>query len=240
MPNIDEAIEALLSYQQADMEGVMVLTSRQAIHEVADELKRVRSHAQDANGNGLRHILQRVHNVMVKDIEGGDDLLWTDEYGDLYRDISDALASARTPAEVEGIAQLGVQEVADAWAILESHGFPPEVVGWPQENIAGKLPGAIENAFEALVKAREDILTEVIQLRAQVENAWQQMSSAPRDGTHFWAYQDGKHYECWWHDDWPRGGYWMDHGDTEPEPEVWRHLPLLPAPKHSSTERQDG
>ena len=46
MPNIDEAIEALLSYQQADMEGVMVLTSRQAIHEVADELKRVRSHAQ--------------------------------------------------------------------------------------------------------------------------------------------------------------------------------------------------
>jgi hypothetical protein len=49
MPNIDEAIEALLSYQQADMEGVMVLTSRQAIHEVADELKRVRSHAQDAS-----------------------------------------------------------------------------------------------------------------------------------------------------------------------------------------------
>lgn len=58
-------------------------------------------HAQDANGNGLRHILQRVHNVMVKDIEGGDDLLWTDEYGDLYRDISDALASARTPAACE-------------------------------------------------------------------------------------------------------------------------------------------
>lgn len=41
--NIDEAIEALLAYQQADMEGVMVLTSRQAIHEVADELRRLRS-----------------------------------------------------------------------------------------------------------------------------------------------------------------------------------------------------
>lgn len=36
MPKINEAIEALLAYQQADMEGVMVLTSRQAIHEVAD------------------------------------------------------------------------------------------------------------------------------------------------------------------------------------------------------------
>lgn len=40
---IDEAIEALLAYQQADMEGVMVLTSRQAIHEVADELRRLRN-----------------------------------------------------------------------------------------------------------------------------------------------------------------------------------------------------
>lgn len=85
---------------------------------------------------------------------------------------------------------------------------------------------------------QERALERVAKLRAQVENAWQQMSSAPRDGTHFWAYQDGKHYECWWHDDWPRGGYWMDHGDTEPEPEVWRYLPLLPAPKHSSTMRE--
>lgn len=42
MPNIEEAIEALLAYQQADMEGIMVLTSRQAIHEVTDEIKRLR------------------------------------------------------------------------------------------------------------------------------------------------------------------------------------------------------
>ena len=30
------AIDALLNYQQADMDGIMVLVSRQAIHEVAD------------------------------------------------------------------------------------------------------------------------------------------------------------------------------------------------------------
>lgn len=48
MPNIDEAIEALLAYQQADMEGVMVLTSRQAIHEVADEIARLRASLQPA------------------------------------------------------------------------------------------------------------------------------------------------------------------------------------------------
>ena len=48
MPNIDEAIEALLAYRQADMEGVMVLTSRQAIHEVADELRRLRAQSSES------------------------------------------------------------------------------------------------------------------------------------------------------------------------------------------------
>ena len=33
---MSEAMKALLAYQQADEDGVMVLTSRQAIHEVAE------------------------------------------------------------------------------------------------------------------------------------------------------------------------------------------------------------
>lgn len=36
--NVKEAVEALLSYMQADMDGVMVQTSRQAIHDVVDTL----------------------------------------------------------------------------------------------------------------------------------------------------------------------------------------------------------
>lgn len=44
--DIDDAINALLAYQQADMEGTMVLTSRQAIHEVANEIRRIRAVAQ--------------------------------------------------------------------------------------------------------------------------------------------------------------------------------------------------
>jgi hypothetical protein len=40
---MSEALQALLSYQQADEDGVMVLTSRQAIHEVADHLERLRT-----------------------------------------------------------------------------------------------------------------------------------------------------------------------------------------------------
>jgi hypothetical protein len=51
------------------------------------------AHSSNDIEDDLRHILQRVHNFMVKDIEAGDDLLWTDEYGDLYRDVSDVLAS---------------------------------------------------------------------------------------------------------------------------------------------------
>lgn len=37
-----EAVKALLGYQQADQDGVMVLTSRQAIHEVADGYEKLR------------------------------------------------------------------------------------------------------------------------------------------------------------------------------------------------------
>jgi len=56
------ALEALLNYQQADMDGIMVTTFRQAIHEVADEyasLKAINAellealeHASDAIASG--------------------------------------------------------------------------------------------------------------------------------------------------------------------------------------------
>jgi hypothetical protein len=40
---IDGALKALLNYSQADQDGVMVLVSRQAIHEVSDEIARLRA-----------------------------------------------------------------------------------------------------------------------------------------------------------------------------------------------------
>lgn len=39
MQNKSPALTALLNYQQADMDGTMVLVSRQAIHEVAAEIE---------------------------------------------------------------------------------------------------------------------------------------------------------------------------------------------------------
>lgn len=96
------------------------------------------------------------------------------EYEGLYlvgdrRGFGNAAQARQVPAEE--IAKLGVAEVADAWAVLESHGFPPEAVGWPQENIGGKLPGAIDSAITALVNTREDLLAEVIKLRPQCSAA---------------------------------------------------------------------
>lgn len=41
MTDIEDALMALMAYQQADEEGVMVLVSRQAIHEVHDEYRRL-------------------------------------------------------------------------------------------------------------------------------------------------------------------------------------------------------
>lgn len=49
------AIDALLSYQQADEDGVMVLTSRQAIHEVVDQVE------------SFRHILEMVWDANQSD-----------------------------------------------------------------------------------------------------------------------------------------------------------------------------
>lgn len=41
---MEGATDALLNYQQADRDGIMVLTSRQAIHEVVDYIKYIHSH----------------------------------------------------------------------------------------------------------------------------------------------------------------------------------------------------
>jgi uncharacterized protein YigA (DUF484 family) len=42
------AVTALLSYSQADMDGIIVTVSRQAIHEVVDELTALRTRAETA------------------------------------------------------------------------------------------------------------------------------------------------------------------------------------------------
>jgi len=58
---------------------------------------------------------------------------------------------------------------------------------------------------------------------------WQPIETAPKDGTHFLAYENGRHYDCWAHFDTREGWYWMDHADSEPAPTHWMPLPQPPA-----------
>ena len=57
------ALKALMEYRQADEEGIMVLVSRQAIHEVADLYT-----AQQAEIDRLREALERIdkHEITRK------------------------------------------------------------------------------------------------------------------------------------------------------------------------------
>ena len=43
----DKALKALLDYQQMDEEGIMVLTSREAIHEVSDTITALRKEVEE-------------------------------------------------------------------------------------------------------------------------------------------------------------------------------------------------
>lgn len=57
-------------------------------------------------------------------------------------------------------------EIAAAWSTLECAGFPPEACGWHQgRNMTGVLPEAIGCALDCLIRQREDLLREVVELR---------------------------------------------------------------------------
>jgi hypothetical protein len=144
---------------------------RQTLLAGAEEIERLLGSAQDAAASA-KELSKLISDIeaerigLVTWVRGGYVPLDTETLLSALR-----LAVTRSPAEVEGMAQLGVQEIADAWAVLESHGFPPEAVGLPQENIAGKLPGAIDNAIAALATTREDLIKQRDHAVSQVETA---------------------------------------------------------------------
>jgi hypothetical protein len=110
-----------------------------AINAVRDALANDPAESEPTEEDSLWHVLQRIHNFMVKDIEEGDDLLWTDEYGDLYRDVSDVLAHRRSPAgsktgieaaelveeyiNMRCVADLDAGDAANIIHILHEHGL---------------------------------------------------------------------------------------------------------------------
>lgn len=62
---MSDAMKALMSYQQADEEGIMVLVSRQAIHEVADLHDAVKAESERLRED-IRYISQDdLHNRLT-------------------------------------------------------------------------------------------------------------------------------------------------------------------------------
>jgi len=57
---------------------------------------------------------------------------------------------------------------------------------------------------------------------------WLPISTAPKDGTQFLAFEKGGHFNCWWHDNGYGEQYWMDEADSEPNPTHWMPLPSPP------------
>jgi hypothetical protein len=188
---IDEAIEALLAYQQADMEGVMVLTSRQAIHEVADELRRLRDPAQAT----LWPDIKQLHDAIAECI-GREGLTYPGirRAAKRVQELYAATIAAQPPAApVEtatksapvgsaphnngerlpngDVAAAGADTRCSAgtdqegWDLVAKSWVVLESYGFAPE-ACDYLPQAIDNALAAVIGARDDLLAEVTRLRA--------------------------------------------------------------------------
>ena len=76
----EAAWDALMNYQQADEEGIMVLVSRQAIHECKDERDALRAQLQAARDEALEDAIDAVvKNAPRFDPEGP---ATSEEYGE--------------------------------------------------------------------------------------------------------------------------------------------------------------
>jgi hypothetical protein len=60
---------------------------------------------------------------------------------------------------------------------------------------------------------------------------WQPISTAPRDGTHIIGLDRFGAREMWFKRDTYEGEFWMDEGDSEPDPSHWVPMPTMPEAK---------
>lgn len=70
-------VTMLLAYQQADMDGTMVLASRQAIHETVDALRATKGQLRDARAEVEAHVADRVATALRhgKELEAAESAL---------------------------------------------------------------------------------------------------------------------------------------------------------------------
>lgn len=67
----EAAWDALMNYQQADEEGIMVLVSRRAIHECKDERDALRAQLQAARDEALEDAAYQAQHACLVPPDGG-------------------------------------------------------------------------------------------------------------------------------------------------------------------------
>ena len=78
-----EALKSLMGYQQADMDGIMVLASRQAIHEVSDYIIKLEDALEKVAGAHFDLSLHKQHDTLtyLKKVAANALAKLTDEVG---------------------------------------------------------------------------------------------------------------------------------------------------------------
>lgn len=89
-----------------------------------------------------------------------------------------------------------------------------------------------DQEYDAMVVAAYEAARPLIEAEERERCAkWQPIGTAPRDGSRFLAFEEGREsqrYECWWQNDFGHWEGWMDDWDSEPEPTHWMPLPSAP------------
>lgn len=81
--------------------------------------------------------------------------------------------------------------------------------------------GGFNNGTEARNAVYVAMLSAAPQPPTVSTQGWQDISTAPKDGTHIIGNTQWGALEIWWHKDIYDGEYWTDEGDSEPEPTGW-------------------
>ena len=99
---LEPCVEALLNYQQADPDGIMVLVSRQAIHETVDLLNTRKPDAKTVEAAALEKVV-----VWLGDPDGVGDSFYIPHIKALFDpEGSTALAERERAAKVEGMREV--------------------------------------------------------------------------------------------------------------------------------------
>jgi hypothetical protein len=142
-------------------------------------------------------------------------------------------AAYSMPLYAHKVPALTRDERQAAWASLRMIADAVGELFGPKASIESEEASLLRGPeFHDFAQGIVEALQRVTALSPAPSGGWNDMSSAPKDGTRFLAYEprgEYRHYECWWQDDFANWAGWQDDWDSEPEPTHWQPLPAAPS-----------